>query len=112
MSFAKNLGPKYGKKIMNKRISASKRIKDSASKLNQSKYGKALKKEGSKFLKTSGQKALEKAAPAVGDYIGSKIADKITFSLRVSENQEPEEPEEIIIPPDKRQQMLNDLRLF
>ena len=35
---------------MNKGISA-------ASKFNQSKYGKALKKEGSKFLKPSGQKA-------------------------------------------------------
>ena len=97
---------------MNKGILASKRIKDSASKFNQSKYGKTLKKEGSKFLKTSSQKALEKAAPAVGDYIGSKIADKITSSLRVSENQEPEEEQERIIPPDKRQQILNGLRLF
>ena len=93
---------------MNKGISASKKIKDSAFKFNQSKYNKTLKKERSKFLKTSGQKA----APAVGDYIGSKISDKITSSLRVSENQEPEEPEEIIIPPDKRQQILDDLRLF
>ena len=33
MSFAKNLGIRYGKKFMNKRISA-------ASKFNQSKYGK------------------------------------------------------------------------
>ena len=107
MSFAKNLGSKYGKKIMNKGISASKKIKDSTSKFNQSKYGKALKKEGSKFLKTS----VQKASPAVGDYIGSKIADKLTSSLRLSQNQEPEE-QEIIIPPDKRQQILNDLRLF
>ena len=42
MSFAKNLGNKYGKKIMNKRISA-------ASKFNQSKYGKMLKNRGSEF---------------------------------------------------------------
>ena len=53
MSFAKNLGSKYSKKIIDKVISASKRIKDSASKFNQSKYGKTLKKERSKFLKTS-----------------------------------------------------------
>ena len=33
MSFTKNFGSKYGKKILNKRISASKRIKDIASKL-------------------------------------------------------------------------------
>ena len=106
MSFAKNLGRKYGKKIMNKGISA-------ASKFNQSKYGKVLKKEESKFLKTSAQKALEKAAPAVEDYIGSKIAEKLTSSLKVSEKpQEVIEKEEIIIPLDKRQQILNDLRLF
>ena len=106
MSFAKNLGSKHGQKIMNKGISA-------ASKFNQSKYGKTLKKEGSKFLKTSGQRALEKADHAVRDYIGSKIANKLTSSLRVSEKpQEVIEEEEIIIPPDKRQQILNDLRLF
>ena len=86
-----------------------------AKNFNESKYGKILKKEGSKFLKTSGQKV----APAVGDYVGSKIADKIT-SLKVSDNQEPqEEPksarlpeEEIIIPPGQRQKIINDLRLF
>ena len=46
-SFAKNFGSKYGKKFLNGGISASKRIKDtgnfiknSASKFNQSKYGK------------------------------------------------------------------------
>ena len=39
MSFAKNFGSKYGKKILNKGFSASKRIKDTASKFNQSKYG-------------------------------------------------------------------------
>ena len=37
MSFAKNLGSKYDKKIMNKGISAT-------SKFNQSKYGNMLKK--------------------------------------------------------------------
>ena len=49
---------------MSKGISASKRIKDSTSKFNQSKYGKILEKEGSKFLKTSGQKALKIVAPS------------------------------------------------
>ena len=39
MSFAKNFGSKYGKKFLNKGFSASKRIKDTASKFNQSKYG-------------------------------------------------------------------------
>ena len=48
-SFAKNLGSKYDKKIMNKRISA-------ASKFNQSKYGKMLKNQGSEFGKIAGKK--------------------------------------------------------
>ena len=43
MNFTKNCGSKYGKKILNKGISASKRIKNTASKFNQSKYGKILK---------------------------------------------------------------------
>ena len=43
MSFAKNLGSKYGKEFLNKGISASKRIKNTASKFNQSKYSKVLK---------------------------------------------------------------------
>ena len=45
MTFTKNFGSKYGKKFANKEISASKIIKDSASKLNQSKHGQALKKQ-------------------------------------------------------------------
>ena len=40
MSFAKHFGSKYGKKFLNKGISASKIIKDSSSKLNQIKFGK------------------------------------------------------------------------
>ena len=43
MSFVKKFGSKYGKKFLNKGISASKRIKDTTSKFNQSKYEKRLK---------------------------------------------------------------------
>ena len=72
MSFAKSFGSKYGKKFLNKRISASKRIKDpgnfrknSASKFNQSKYGKifkigdlakGLEIRGTEFGKIAGKK--------------------------------------------------------
>ena len=80
-----------------------------AKNVDKSKYCKTLKKEGSKFLKTSGEKALEKVAPAVGDYVGSKIAEKIT-SLKVSDNEEPQE--KIVIPLYQRQKIINDLRLF
>ena len=53
MSFAKNFGSKYGKKFLNKGISASKRIKDTTFKFNQSKYGKMLKNQRSEFWKNS-----------------------------------------------------------
>ena len=112
MSFAKNFGSKYGKKFLSKGISASKRIKDTASKFNQSKYGKMLKNQGSEFGKIADKKILTKSAAATGDLIGSKIADKIT-SLKVKDKpQEIEEEEEIIIPLEKRQPILDDLRLF
>ena len=70
MSFAKNFGSKYGKKFLNKGISASKRIKDTASKFNQSKYGKMLKNLASEFGKTAGKTILTKSAEATGDLIG------------------------------------------
>ena len=79
MNFAKNFGRKYGKKFLNKGISASKRIKDTASKFNQSKYGNILKKEESEFGKIAGTNIVKKYAEATGDLIGSKIADKITL---------------------------------
>ena len=78
MSFAKNFGSKYGKKFLSKGISASKRIRDTTSKFNQSKYGKMLKNQGSEFGKIASKKILTKSAEATGDLIGSKIVDKIT----------------------------------
>ena len=62
MSFAKKFGSKYGKKFLKKGISASKTIKDTASKFNQSKYGKiedlakGLKNQGREFGKIAGKK--------------------------------------------------------
>ena len=93
MSFAENLGSKYGKKFMNKGISA-------AFKFNQSKYGNMLKKHGSEFGKIRGKKILAKSADATGDLIGSKITDKIT-SFKSKPQEKIEEQEEIIIPPEK-----------
>ena len=51
LSFAKKFGSKYGKKIINKGITAAKQF-------SQSKYGKALIKEGLKFAKTSRKQIL------------------------------------------------------
>ena len=52
--FAKSFGSKYSNKFLNKGISASKRIKNTRSKLNQSKYGNILKIQGSEFGKIAG----------------------------------------------------------
>ena len=71
------------------------------------------KKQGSEFAKIAATKIVQRSTEATADLIGNKIADKIT-SLGKSENKEKEtnEGEEIIIPPEKRQQIINDLRLF
>ena len=70
-----------------------------------------MKKQGSEFGKIAGKKIVQKSAEATGDLIGSKIADKIT-SLKVKPQEVIEGEQEIIIPPEKRQQIINDLRLF
>ena len=90
LSLVRNFGSKYGKKILNKVISASKRIKTAANKFNESKYGKTLKKEGLKVGKFAGKQHSDRIVPAVIDLAGSKIADKIT-SLKVSGKEEPQE---------------------
>ena len=73
------------------------------------------KKSGINAVNTASKKVVQKTAEATGDLIGNKIADKIT-SLGKSKNKEKEnetnEVEEIYIPPEKRQQIINELRLF
>ena len=65
------------------------------------------KKQGSEFTKTAGKRIIQKSAEATGDLIGNKIADRIT-SLGKSKNKEKETSEE----EEKRQPIINDLRLF
>ena len=92
---------------------------NTATKVGISKYGKKIidttEKQGSEFAKIAGKKIAQRSAEATGDFIGNKIANKIT-SLGKSKNKEKEnetnEEEEIVIPPEKRQQIINDLRLF
>ena len=76
---------------------------------------KKKKKTGLDDAKTASKRVVQKTAEATGDLIGNKIADKIT-SLRKSKNKEKEnetnEVEEIYISPEKRQQIIDDLRLF
>ena len=65
------------------------------------------------LLKKAGKRIVQKSAEATGDLIGNKIADKIN-SLGKSKNNEKETSEEgkIIIPLEKRQKIISDLRLF
>ena len=78
MSFARNIGNKYGKKIFDKSLDVGKSMKK--------KYGKKILDNslsaGKDFAKTVGKKVLNKSAEATGDLIGNKIADRITKSAR------------------------------
>ena len=90
LSFAKNFGNKYGKKLM-----------DTAT------------KTGMDAAKIASKRVVQKSAEATGDLVGNKIADKI-FSIGKSkkEPKPKEKAEEIYIPSEKRQQIIDDLRLF
>ena len=112
MSFARNIGNKYGKKIFDTSLDVGKSMKK--------KYGKKIldnSLSASKdFAKIAGKKVLTKSAEATGDLIGNKIADSITTGTRNKEQKEDdrimEETQEIIIPPVKREQIIRDLKLF
>ena len=71
-------------------------------------------KTGIDAAKTTSKRIVLKTAEATGDLIGNKIADKITSigKPKEKEKEKPKEIEEIYIPPEKRQQIINDLRLF
>ena len=114
MSFARNIGNKYGKsmislknvrKIFDKSLDVGKSMKN--------KYGKKILDNslsaGKDFAKIAGNKS-------TGDLICNKIADRITKSARNKEQKENdrimEEIQEIIISPEKREQIVKDLKLF
>ena len=108
MSFAKNVGNKYGRKIFDKSIDVS------------NKYGRKIldkSMDASKdFPKIAGKKLLHKSAEATGEMTGNKVADRITKSSRNKAQKENdrimEETQEIYIPPEKREQIIRDLKLF
>ena len=85
LPFARKFGDKYGKKLM-----------DTAT------------KTGMDAAKTASKRVVQKTAEATGDLIGNKIVDKITSIGKPKEKQ----IEKIYIPPEKRQQIIDDLRLF
>ena len=80
---------KYGKKILDNSIST-----------------------GKDFAKIAGKKVLTESAETNGDLIGNKIADRITKISRNKYQKEDdrimEETQELIIPPEKREQRIKD----
>ena len=109
MSFARNIGNKYVRKIFDKSLDVGKSMKK--------KYGKKILDNslsaGKDFAKIAGKKVLTKSAEATSDLIGNKIADRITRNKEQKEDdRKMEETQERIIPPEKREQIIRDLRLF
>ena len=69
-------------------------------------------KTGIDAAKTVSRRVFQKTAEATEDFIGNKIADKITSSSKPKEKEKTKETEEIYNSPEKRQQIIDDLRLF
>ena len=58
------------------------------------------------------KRVVQNTAEATRDLIGNEIADKITSIGKLKEKEKAKEIEENYIPPEKRQQIFDDLRLF
>ena len=69
-------------------------------------------KTGIDAAKTASKWVVQKTAEATENLIGNKIADKITSAGKSKEKDKTKKAEEICIPPEKRQQIIGDLRLF
>ena len=88
LSFAKKVGNKYDKELID-----------------------TVTKTGIDAAKTTSKRIVQKTAEVTGDFIGNKIADKIT-SIGTPKEKETKKTEEIYIPSEKRQQIIDDFRLF
>ena len=89
LSFAKKFGDKYGKKLI-----------DTAT------------KTGIDAAKSASKRVVQKTAEATGDLIRNKTADQITSGGKPNEKEKTNKTEEIYIPPEKKQQIIDDLKLF
>ena len=93
LSFARKFGDKYGKQAI-----------DTAT------------KTGIDAAKTASKRAVQKTAETTGDLIGNKMADKIIsvgkLKKKGKEKEKINKPAEIYIPPEKRQEIIDDLKLF
>ena len=107
MFFARNIGNKHGRKIFDKSLDVSKSMKKTYSK----KILDNSLSTGKDFAKIAGKKVLTKSAEATGDWIGNKIADRINKEQK-EDYRIMEETQEVIIRPEKREQIIKDLKLF
>ena len=89
LSFARTFGDKYGKKLMDTET-----------------------KTGIDAAKTASKRVVRKTAEATRDLTGNKITDKIISLGKAKSKEEEDERQEIYIPPEKRQQIIDELRLF
>ena len=69
-------------------------------------------KTGIDAAKTASKSVVQKTAEAMGDLIGNKISDKISSIGKPKEKEKPKKAEEIYIPPEKRQPIIDNLKLF
>ena len=116
LSFARNFGNKYGKKLMNTAIKTGTNF--------NREYGKKLTdtaiKTGKDFATIAGKKIVHKSAEATEDLIGNKIADKITAKPSKKPHNEEiqsdeinnEIPKERYISPKERQKIIDELKLI
>ena len=75
------------------------------------------KKTGIDAAKTASKGVVQKTAEVTGDLIGNKIADKITSKGKNRTGKEKKQEkikraEEVYIPPERRQQIIDDFRWF
>ena len=87
LSFARKFGDKYGKNFMD-----------------------TGRKTEINAAKTTSKRVVQKTAEATGVLIGNKIADKITSLGKPKEKKK--EVEEIYIPPEKRQHIIDGPKLL
>ena len=70
-------------------------------------------KIGMDAAKIASKRVVPKTAEATGYLIGNKTADKIiSIGKPKKKKEKPKEIEDIYTPPEKRQQIIDDLRLF
>ena len=96
MSFARSMSNKYGKKLVH-----------------------AAKKSATDVLKTASKRAIQKTAEATDGLVGNKIAGKMPSVSKkstknlptIDKDEELTTPQKRYLSPEKRQQIIDDLRL-